>query len=624
MKQNNNQLQAIQHMDGPCICIAGPGSGKTYIITNRVKYLIEKCQVEPEKILVVTFSKAAAVEMSTRFQSLMNGKRIGVRFGTFHSVFFQVLRAAYNYDAKDIVSSALKYRFIDEAISDTDYEIEDKNEFIEEIEKEISKIKGEGIDIDCYYSTNCPEEVFRKIYKGYQGRLQRHRALDFDDMVIYTYELFKAREDILASWQRRYKYILVDEFQDINRLQYENICMMAQPENNLFIVGDDDQSIYGFRGARPDIMLSFPDKFKDAKKITLNDNYRSGAEILSAAGRLISHNKKRFNKEINSKVGKLEGVHIRRYQNLSNESDKILEQIQKFKKEKIQYQDMAVLFRTNMQMRSLASRLMEHAIPFVMKETLPNIFNSWMAKDIINYVELALGDRSRSKVLKICNRPLRYFSRAAFDNEVVDFRDVKEFYRKKGQFWMLERVDEFQNQLNVIKSLSPYSALNYIRKGIGYDEFLGEFARDKGVKPDDWFEVLDEIADTSKDCNSLSEWLAYVDGYGELLEEIQKENKKKQDQQKGVNLMTMHGAKGLEFEAVFIPTINESVIPYRKSIQMGGIEEERRLLYVGMTRAKKYLYMSFVDQRFNKSVDPSRFLGEVSPKFVKAYNENQV
>lgn len=605
----------MMHHEGPAMVLAGPGAGKTYVITNRVKILIEEHDVPPEKILVVTFSKAAAVEMRERFETMVKGRRLPVRFGTFHSVFFQILRAAYHYEAKDIVTSALKYRFLEEALCDTEYEVDDRREFLLDIEKEISQVKGDGIDIDCYYSIHCPEQVFRDLFKGYQQRLQRHRCLDFDDMVVYTYELLKAREDILSRWQKQFSYILIDEFQDINRLQYETICMLAAPENNLFIVGDDDQSIYGFRGARPDIMLSFPKRFPEAKKIVLGVNYRCSSQILTAADRLIRHNRKRFAKDLTAHAGKQEGVHISRSRDLSAEAEKIVSRIQQYHTEKIDYGEMAVLFRTNMQMRTLAGKLMEHGIPFSMKENLPNMFDTWMAKDILCYVRLALGDRSREQFLKIANRPVRYLSRAAFTEPEVDFRELKAYYVAKKQIWMLDRIRDFENELREINKMSPYSAIHYIRKGIGYDDFLSEYAKERNVNAEDWLDVLDEVQETARDKGSLSEWLAFVEHYGETLEELrQAQQIVKKEEPEGVSLMTLHGSKGLEFFVVFIPTVNEGVIPYRKSIQAGNLEEERRMLYVAMTRAKKHLHLSFVKERFNKTAEPSRFLYEIAPE----------
>lgn len=612
MRQNSEQHEAIHHKDGPMMVLAGPGAGKTFVIASRVKYLIEKCGVEPEKILVVTFSKAAASEMRERFERMTEHRQLWVRFGTFHSVFFQILRVAYHYEAKDIVTPSLRYRFLEEALRDVDFGVEDKKEFLEDIEKEISRVKGEGIDVDCYYSASCPEQVFRDIYRGYQERLQRHRALDFDDMVVYTHKLLSARPDILSRWQKQFQYILIDEFQDINRLQYEAIRMLAKPEDNIFIVGDDDQSIYGFRGARPDIMLSFPKEFPEAKKVTLGVNYRCSSQVLKASGRLIRHNKKRFDKQLSADAGKIEGVHICRCQDLSAEAERIIRQIQEYAKGGIPYEEMAVIYRTNMQMRTLAGKLMERGIPFTMKENMPNMFDSWLAKDLLCYVELALGDRSREKFLKIANRPVRYLSRAAFNKPEVSFDDLRLYYRRKNQMWMLTRVDDFENELRALCTMSPYSALHYIRKGIGYDEFIESYAKERNGNAEDWLERLTEIQETARDCVSLPEWLAYVESYGKKLEEIRKEQDC--DSKAGVSLMTMHGSKGLEFEAVFIPTVNEGVCPYRKAVQSGAIEEERRMLYVAMTRAKKHLHLSFVKERFHKEIGLSRFITEISPE----------
>ena len=605
----------MMHHEGPAMVLAGPGAGKTYVITNRVKTLIEEYDVPPEKILVVTFSKAAAVEMKERFEAMAEGRRLPVRFGTFHSVFFQILKAAYHYEAKDIVTPALKYRFLEETLCDIEYEVDDRREFLLEIEKEISRVKGDGIDVDCYYSSQCPEQVFRDLFNGYQQRLQRHRCLDFDDMVVYTYELLKAREDILSRWQQQFSHILIDEFQDINHLQYETICMLAAPENNLFVVGDDDQSIYGFRGARPDIMLSFPKRFPGAKKMILGVNYRCSSQILTAADRLIRHNRKRFQKNLTAKNGKCEGVHISRSRDLSGEAEKIVTRIRGYYTEGMAYEDMAVLFRTNMQMRTLAGKLMEHGIPFSMKENLPNMFDTWMAKDILCYVRLALGDRSRELFLKIANRPVRYISRAAFSEPEVDFRELKAYYVAKNQMWMLDRIRDFENELREISQMSPYSAIHYIRKGIGYDGFLTEYAKERNVNPEDWLDVLDEVQESARDKGSLAEWLDFVEHYGEVLEELRRtQQNAKKEEPEGVSLMTLHGSKGLEFRAVFIPTVNEGVIPYRKSIQSGNLEEERRMLYVAMTRAREHLHLSFVKERFHKEAEPSRFLYEIAPE----------
>ena len=624
MECNKEQKEAIMHRDGPAMVLAGPGAGKTYVITNRVKALIDEYGVKPEQILVVTFSKAAAVEMKERFEMMTGGRRLPVRFGTFHSVFFQILRLAYHYEVKDIATPALKYRFLEETLNETGYEVDDKKEFLYDLEKEISRVKGEGIEIDCYFSSACSAEIFQKMYRGYQEKLQRHRCLDFDDMVVYTYQLLKEREDIRRRWQAQFRYLLIDEFQDINRLQYETVCMLAEPENNLFIVGDDDQSIYGFRGAKPGIMLSFPKRFPDTKQIVLGVNYRCSDEIMKAAERLIGKNNERYEKHIVANKGKEQPVHMKKCENLPDEAEKIVAQIQMYQKEGIAYQEMAVLFRTNMQMRLLAGKLMEHGVPFTMRENLPNLFDTWMAKDIMCYLQLALGNRSREKFLKIANRPVRYLSRTAFTESEVSFDKLRAYYAVKNQEWMEERIWNFEYDLKNLASLSPYAAIHFIRKGIGYDEFLKTYADERNVNADDWFDVLDEMQEMARDKKSIPEFLSFVENYGDTLEEIRQEQKKQQvKEEPGVSLMTMHASKGLEFPVVFVPTLNEDIVPYRKAVQEGNLEEERRMLYVAMTRAKTYLHLSFVKERFHKEAEPSPFLYEISPALKNKINKKR-
>ena len=252
MAFHESQLRAIRHKDGPMLVLAGPGSGKTTVITHRIRHLVEEYNVEPGGILVITFTKAAAQEMKQRFQALMEGRRLLVSFGTFHAVFFSILKHAYRYDASNIIREEQRMRIIRELMEKYQVEVEDEAEFANGVLSEISLVKGEMLNLDLYYAKNCSEEMFKKLYQGYADALARQRLLDFDDMLAMCYELFTQRKDILAAWQKKYQYILVDEFQDINRVQYEIVRMLAAPEDNLFIVGDDDQSIYRFRGARPD------------------------------------------------------------------------------------------------------------------------------------------------------------------------------------------------------------------------------------------------------------------------------------------------------------------------------------------------------------------------------------
>ena len=606
MEYNKEQLEAISHGDGPMMVLAGPGSGKTAVIAGRLQKLVEEDKVKPEKILVVTFSKAASVSMRERFESLTNGCRYHVRFGTFHGIFFRILSQVFRLDSNNIASTKLKRRFLEEAIGDTEYDLEEKEDFMLDLEREIGKVKSDGIDIQHYYSASCPENVFREIYEGYEERLHKHRLIDFEDMIGKTYELFQNRPDILKQWQQEFQYILIDEFQDINFLQYEVVKMLAKPENNLFVVGDDDQSIYGFRGAKPDIMLRFPKEFKGTKKILLSTNYRSSQEITSTASKLIAKNNKRFDKKILSNQGKSgQGVHLKRYKNLTDESYGILKQINEYASKGEEYDQMAVLFRTNMQARTIVSRLMEQNIPFVMKERMPDLFEHFISKDIAAYFQLALGNRERKYFLRIANRPKRYIHRDAFSTSNVDFHQLYSYYHEKP--WMEERLDQFQQDLIELKYLPPLAALDYIRKVIGYDEYVEEYSQFRGIKADELFDVLDDLAETMRDVSDYESWFSYIEEYKEKLQQVDV----REDNHKGVQIMTMHGAKGLEFDTVFIPDVNEGVAPYRKAILQDDIEEERRMFYVAMTRARKYLHLSYVDERYNKESEPSRFLNEI-------------
>ena len=298
MSLNQAQIESIAHKDGPCMVLAGPGSGKTTVITNRIKHLIEKHKVKPEEILVITFSKAASKEMRDRFHTLWEGKNATVTFGTFHGIYYGILKWAYKLTSENIFSDEQKYQLLQRVVERMNLDIDDEKDFLQGIVGEISNIKNNYIKLYEYQSKNCDEDTFRKIYQTYEAERKRLKKIDFDDMLVYCYELLAARPDILKLWQQQFQYILIDEFQDINKVQYDVIRMLAEPENNLFIVGDDDQSIYQFRGARPEIMLNFPKDYPETRQIILDVNYRSTKTIVNGAGRVIKQNRKRYPKQI--------------------------------------------------------------------------------------------------------------------------------------------------------------------------------------------------------------------------------------------------------------------------------------------------------------------------------------
>lgn len=607
-KFNKAQKQAVEHNKGPMMVLAGPGAGKTLVITYRTKTLIEKYGVEPGKILVITFTKAAAEEMKVRFQNIMDGKYVPVRFGTFHAVFFSILKHAYHYTASNIIRESEKKRILLEIVENMELDIEDLNEFIQDMENEISLVKGEMLSLEHYFPMNCAKDIFQKVYTRYNQALQRRKLIDFDDMLVYCYELLTQRSDILKMWQQQFQYILIDEFQDINKVQYDIIRLLARPNNNLFIVGDDDQSIYRFRGAKPEIMLQFEEVYPSAKKVLLDVNYRSTACIVETASMVIAHNKTRFPKNIRTDNERGQEVAIREFEDLKQQNEKIIEKVREYQKQGMPLSQIAVLFRTNMQPRALIGKFMEYNIPFCVREQIPNIYEHWIAKDIIAYIKLAQGKRDRSLFLKVANRPKRYLSRQIFDTQEISFERLRLFFEDKK--WMQERLEQFEDDLSALSHMTPYAAINYIRKAIGYDEFLEEYAQFRHIKVEELYEILDELSDLAKPFQNYKEWFENMEQYAL---ELEKQVKKKKDvqQEDAVAFVTMHGSKGLEYDIVFIVDVNEGIIPHQKAVLEEDIEEERRMFYVAMTRAKKELYIYFAKERFSKEFTMSRFLAEL-------------
>lgn len=603
---NQSQKEAIEHKDGPMLVLAGPGSGKTLVITNRIRTLIEQQGVNPSNILVITFTKAAATEMRGRFEKMMNQAYLPVNFGTFHAIFFHILKYAYGYKAENIIREEERMHFFKEMVAGLELEIEDEGDFIQGISGEISKIKNEQIDLNHYYSTNCPEEVFRGIYTRYDDFLRRRNKIDFDDMLVYCYELFRERKDILAVWQKKFQYILIDEFQDINKIQYEIIKMLALPQNNLFIVGDDDQSIYRFRGAEPKIMLNFDKDYPNARRVLLNLNYRCSGAVVQGAVRVIENNKERFEKEIQAFHDEGAPIDVSSFEEHAQQNQRVLELVQKYAKEGIDYEEMAVLFRTNTQPRLLVQKLMEYNIPFRMKDSMPNIYEHWMIKNIRSYIALALGIGKRSDFLQIMNKPKRYISREALQSENVSFEYLKQFYSKRD--WMTERIEKLEYDLQMLRTMSPYAAVQYIRKGIGYDEYLKEYADYRRMKVEELYEILEEVQEAAKQFTSYELWFEHMEQYGR---ELQEQANSRQKQLHAVTLSTMHASKGLEYAIVFIIDANEGITPHHKSVLDEDMEEERRMFYVAMTRAKEHLHIFYSKNRYNKQLQPSRFVGEL-------------
>lgn len=603
---NEAQTQAIQHTDGPCLVLAGPGSGKTLTIVNRVKYLIEKQKVRPEEILVVTFTRFAAAEMKSRLCLVMGKKDLPVTVGTFHGIYYGILKWAYRMNQENILSETEKYQILRGVINKERMEIFDEEDFIQDIAAEIGKVKNNRIPLEEFVSEKCSADAFRNIYRNYEQHRKELKKIDFDDMLVLCYELFRSRPDVLAQWQKKFRYVLIDEFQDINRIQYDVIRMLAQPENNLFVVGDDDQAIYGFRGADSELMLGFGKDFPDAKQILLGMNYRSTANIVQNSLKLIENNVERYSKKLEANREGGSCLHIQEVKDPVEEAEYVLEEIQKCKENGIKEEEIAILFRVHTDARAVVEAMVERKIPFQMKEHLPNIYEHFIAKDIMAYFRLATGARNRQDFLQVMNRPKRYLGRDSVAGAKVSFEDMRKFYCDKD--WMIDRIDQFEWDVKMLMKMAPYAAIQYIRKRIGYDDFLKEYAFTHQINRSDLNEVLAEIEEAAKAFTSVEEWFAHVEEYTETLKVKEKERNRPRP---GVRLMTIHASKGLEFKQVFLIAANEGRIPYQKAKTDKEIEEERRLFYVAMTRAKDFLKICYVKIKKGKEVTPSRFVDEL-------------
>lgn len=634
------QALAIEHASGPIQVLAGPGSGKTYLTIRRIRHLICHHGISPDKILVITFTKAAAKEMEDRFYKLTEGLYRGVSFGTFHAIYFHILKkSGYGGGKLTLATAQDKWNCLKHVLNMHDVKDVDK-ELLGMLLKEISRQKNRGISDIEYAAKNIGNEklwhtdmryiedeklqrLFPSIFKEYCELMQEANKLDFDDMIFLCDKLLVEHREIKDYWQRAFSHILVDEFQDISPLQYRVLKRLAAPEHNLFVVGDDDQSIYGFRGAGPNIMRQFMKDYAEAVQLTLDTNYRSAEHIVKASLFLICDNQNRFSKQMRADREESGSVVLCAFQEKEEEEQYVINRLKEMSPQEQEHT--AVIYRTNAQLTVLSRLLVRENIPFSSKERMDNLFEHDIAKDFLAYMQYAhdiyekqrdMTENQRNVMgkrrdfLRIMNKPCRYIQRCALDDGDCSERALYNFYIHKP--YMQELLSRFFADLNRIAKLRPYLAIDYIRKTVGYDACLCE---NKGKdEREKLLEIADEIAQTASECRTLQEWMQYIALYSERLA---KNLREKQREDKGVKLMTMHGAKGLEYDTVFLPQINAKLIPGRKAHTKEELEEERRIFYVAMTRARQRLEISYYK-------DPSPFLARLSaePYVIKTSRQS--
>ena len=633
MELNKNQKMAVEHLDGPCLVLAGPGSGKTRVIAHRIIHMIENCNVAPRRILAISFTKASSIDMKKRTMSLSNNEQIKkVNFGTFHSSFFRILRRYSGVKLEDLISEVDRFKLIKSILKHlkiSNYSDDD----VSDVLSEISLVKNEMMKSSDFESQTFSQSEFQDIFRLYEKAKNAANKIDFDDMLILTYILLKKSPEVLNIVRQVYKYILIDEFQDINRVQFEVIKLIAEPSNNVFAVGDEDQSIYGFRGARPDFMMDFEKYFESAKCIVLDVNYRSKKNIVQLSQNLIKNNKNRHEKNINSnrsESGEIRYIYPKDTDDEANiiakeikslvESENIKEEKKSSNNEKkiFEYSDFAVTYRTNRQARAFVDVFMDNRIPFVLKDSARSIYDHWVSQDIISYLRIAANIGNNEDWSRIINKPFRYISKSAvssalksddFFQSLMDNSDIKDFQKKN--------LEELYDDLQYVRSLAPEYGISYIRSTLDYDRYILEYCHERKIKAKQIVEILDELETSAKSYKSIFDYFKHIDN---VREEIKKRTEKKTTsmdniETEGVVLTTMHSAKGLEFKNVYVAGVNDSVIPFIPSDEEKpkdcNYEEERRLLYVGITRAKDNIVISAPSKRFGKSIAESRFLKEL-------------
>ena len=615
-KLNENQLKAVEHVDGPCMVLAGPGSGKTRVITYRIANMVVNKDIKPTSILAISFTKASSMEMKNRALALSNDFRMNkVTYGTFHSVFFRILRYFENYNIESILDEKTKRIGLKNILKGLNIENADDDETIGQVINEISYVKNELMDKRDFKSEVLTNDEFIKVYNYYEEYKEQINKIDFDDMLIKTYELLKNNKSALDRVRSAYRYILVDEFQDINKVQFEALKLIANPNNNIFVVGDEDQSIYGFRGSRPDFLLEFEEYFLNTNKVLLDINYRSKGEIIDIANRLIEKNENRYEKVI--KCGQGNGANVNYISPEDSEEEAVY--IAKDIKDKIQedyteYTDFAVIYRTNMQSRALVDVFMDMRIPFVVKDSIVTIYDHWAAQDILSYLRIGVNPNSNKDWIRIINKPFRYISKDNL-NLIKDEPDFINALINKCDLHpkQVKTINDLDIDISYVNGLNPKNAISYIRTTLDYDRYILDYCTNRKIKTNGLIEILNELESSATNFKTIQEYLDHIERVKSEI--VDNKNNKETD---GVIFTTMHSAKGLEFKNVYIIGANEGTIPHEKSYEIDDeekkndqIEEERRLMYVAITRAEENICISSPINKYGKRVSKSRFVEDI-------------
>ena len=598
MEKNISQDKIVNTCEGQCLVVASPGSGKTTVLLKRIDHLINDCNIPDNEILMVTFTTAAAKEMRTRYAKQYGKSE--VTFCTIHSLCLSILTKFANLDRDSIFTDAFgffleKIRYLKQ--------INDKNEFITGLITEMSVIKNNGLNIDKYEPKCCKDKtLFIKLIREYETYKNDLNLIDFDDMMLYAYKLMLEDEKALKWLRSRYKYIQVDECQDINELQRDIIYILAGENGNLVMVGDDDQSIYGFRGAKPEIMLNFKKSYPEAKIVELSTNYRSSVSIIEAADKVISVNTNRYDKDFipfKKDMGNVRQLHYKdRYDEIIGICDII-------KNSSCNLEDIAILYRTNAQAETIAAAMIQNGIEYQTTEKIESRYENWLFADIVSYYNLAKGIGTKRDMQRVLNHPQRYLT----DKRYYECKpDIKEMFgvadKIRHEEWKKVKarteIMDFCYLLRSLKDKKPVDFLKTLHL-LGYKKYIKEYSTYRGIAKEEYDALWNSYITDAQNNNSWEEWNRYIVKYNHAIKSMNKHKS-------GVVLSTMHCSKGLEWEKVIVIDCIDGICPFSKAESNEELEEERRLFYVAMTRAKSDLTLCYYDYRNNQRCTKSEYL----------------
>lgn len=621
---NRNQQEAVQTTDGPILVLAGAGSGKTKVLTTKIAYLIHEKQVLPSSILAITFTNKAAKEMKNRVVSLLGPMANRIQISTFHSFGLLVIKEHYDKlhfkSNFTILDSDDSLTIVKKIMREMGYDITRYNPKV--IRNRISGAKNELMTPDDYekYASSDFEQLVVSVYRQYQTKLLVTNSLDFDDLLMLPIKLFKENPEVLKEYQERFRYILIDEYQDTNEAQYNLVKMISAKYKNICVVGDNDQSIYSFRGSNYRNILNFENDYENPKVIILEENYRSTKNILNAANCVIKNNKQR--KEKNLWTDNIVGEKIKYYRAIDEKDEAyyVVKEIKKLIEQGSKKDDITILYRTNAQSRNIEDELLRETIPYKVVGSL-NFYNRKEIKDLTAYLKLIYNQYDDISLTRIINVPKRGIGSKTIDKLVEKATD-----EKKSIYEVIESGKElnFKKQIETLKQIAENSSLTELVDNVlELTGLKASLVAENSIEADVRLENLEEfksITKTFEERNglvSLEDFLMEISLVTDVTEQKQTSDL--------VTLMTVHSAKGLEFDNVFIIGLEEGIFPHSNSFEsQDSLEEERRLCYVAITRAKKRLWLINAKRRMLYGLDncnpPSRFVNEIDEEYLENAN----